>query len=107
MMKLSDKQKTYVDTMMRVKKTRADGEITILTEDTKFKVGDVALLVMNEWEEYFVKPKQVVILEVYSHMKSVYGDRPELYMIEIAEEEKMDCGLRPGQLLRKENTYGY
>ncbi len=105
-MNLSKRQQKAVNDILSRKRLRGNGRIDILTKNTKFCVGDVAVIVMNSWGEYLENPIKALILEVYSHTESSYGDRPELYIVE-TENGKIDSGLSPSMLLRKENVYGY
>ena len=104
-MQLTERQQKEVNKILD-RKRASISEITILTNNTKFKVGDIAVLVKNIWGEYFEKPKLVLILAVYSQMNSIYGDYPEAYIIE-HENGKIDYGFLPKDLLRKEDIYGY
>ena len=105
-MELTIRQRREVQEILRRKQERGDGVVTLLTENTKFNVGDVATLIMDDWGVYFDRPKQVLILEVFSHMNSSYGERPEVYIVEL-EDGRIDSGYSPKQLFRKENVYGY
>jgi len=104
---LTERQRREVDSILEKKSERSGGVITVRSDDQiKFQSGTAVLVILDAFGEYVENPKSALVLACYEQLGSVFGDYPELYIIEYADG-KIDNRVTANVMIRKEDVHGY